>query len=131
MGFFTDQGSDGGWFKFALLCLVVIGSTTVLTELMVGYRKFVAKKSFKNHIAHVILFSVVCGAIAFGATYFYYEKAVSGGAIISYNSPAPINTNVPNQNLEDLTSGSIPDLTTPQSSVDTTATSSPATEANK
>jgi len=111
MGFFTDDGRTGGWFRFAVLCFFITAGLTLLTELMVQYRRLVAKKPFKNHIVHRVIFALVCGLIAATSTFFYYEKGVGGGAILDYGVRIPteqLQTELPD-NLQNLSPNSIPE----------------------
>lgn len=91
LGFFNHDGRSGAWFRFGVLILFITAGLTLLSEIMIGYRRFVADKNFKNAIWHKIIFAVVCGTVAAGATYIYYEKALDTGAVISYEVPK-INT---------------------------------------
>lgn|GEM_PF-2927369 len=106
VGFFNDDGKSGSWFRFVVLCLVFLLGSTVLTEIMVFYRRFVHDKEFKNAMWHRILFALVCAILVGAMSGSYYHFVVEDGAIIDYGVQNTI-PQVPNDLQEQIPTGSV------------------------
>ena len=84
VGFSTGNGTTGGWFKFLLLTLCIIGGSTILAEGMIFYRRFFHDRSFRTLLIHKITFALVCGLLAGAMSGAYYHYAVKDGIFLDY-----------------------------------------------
>lgn len=97
LAYFTTAGTSSSWFRFAILCLVLTGGATVLSEIMIFYRRVISDRAWKNAIWHKVLFALVIAGMTFAMVFFYYDKAVSGGAVLDYGTP---NFEIPDTSTE-------------------------------
>ena len=81
--FFTDDKSKHWGFKGLLL-----------SEAMIFYRKKMSYKS-RSNILHQLIFALVCALFIGTVGYVYLDKAISGGALLEYRTPATPVNNVP------------------------------------
>lgn len=113
LGFFTKAGTEGGWFRFALLCFVFLLGATVLTEAMIFYRRLIHDKPFRTSWWHRIIFAIACAVITGAMFASYYHYAVDNGIFLNYGVKNPsTNTQIP-----DVPSNLLPTdgVTTPSS----------------
>lgn len=103
LGYFNSDGTEGGWFRFVLLCLCACLFFTLLAEAMIFYRRFFHDKDFRFALWHRILFALVVAIIVAAAGTSYYHFAVENGAILDYGVTQPIpevpQNNTPNPAL--------------------------------
>ena len=97
LGFLNADGRSGSWFRFVVLLLVFLLGASVLTEIMVFYRRFIYDREFKSSMWHRIVFAIVCGALVGAMSGSYFHFGVQDGAILDYGSQTSIQ-----QNLNDI-----------------------------
>lgn len=118
--FFTDQKTKNWGFKATLFVLVFSLSATLLCEIIIFYRKKMSQKS-RNNIFHQLIFAIVCAAYMLGVGYLYCEKAVHGGAILTYQKAVTPTLPNPSVSIPSTPDSPVVD-STPTTVLDTTVT---------
>lgn len=111
--FFNGDGVNSSWFRFFLLFALIVLTSTVMAELMIFYRRFFDKKSWRKTLWHRLAFAVVCTVIAFGAIVSYYHWGVENGVILNYGQTTQLSNPTTQTPGTQNPAPVIPDASTP------------------
>lgn len=137
VAYFNHDGRSGGGFRFLVLCAVIFGGITLLSELMIFYRRLFGDSAFRINIFHKLAFALVCGLITAAMGIAYYSNAVDGGVFLKYGVTAsnpnidipsipstsnPVEGIVPESPIPNETppGGETPDVSSPTQTIPTT-----------
>ncbi|MFN8015081.1 MAG: hypothetical protein U0R17_00540 [Acidimicrobiia bacterium] len=104
IAFLNKAGTSSAWFRFFIMIFVLVISATVIAELMIFYRKFIVKKTFRTQIWHKIIFGLVCALLSSSIAFFYYHNAMKDGAVIDYGASSTI----PNAKIPTIPTSTVP-----------------------
>ena len=121
VAFMTKTGTSSAWFRFFIMLFILIASATVVTEIMIFYRKFMSKNRFRTQYWHRIIFGLLTALICSSIAFFYFHNAMKDGAVIDYGN----NASIPNAKVPNVPNSSLPLNNITNSSLPLTSTSTP------